>query len=437
MKKKRLYFLATLLLLFLPIIRVLFVKCQDIFLVDLAAYSAVSRALFEGNNPFPNHMENLFCSFGRSVPIVFPGQMLFFALPGFIWGNTVQILYLVLDVAIVYYLTALTLIRACGYSWEDIWKPGKKQFVYALCSFAFLFSSNTMVVIRTGQIVLVLALCLYGIFWGPACHWFRTLEYAFIAVAKYSVLPVFAPLLFVKGHWRLCLTAFGLFLLLSLSPVLCGNNLIEVYTGYFEAVQKLFQSGEVNHFNMSPQMCHFGFFKFSALNHILKAIAICPILWLFWCERKSEFLSDTAFLLALTLTMLISYHGLHDITLLFPLLFIRLFDFAQKRQWIFFWITFLFMFYLVIPGSVTLTISSWIGSIQGIDSLVWLSNNPWGSHFKHVFPLTPFFASALTLWSLYLYLHVKEPYHFVFPETKDTPSIKNTKNTTTPTENKI
>ncbi len=420
MKKKNFFYLIASILLFLfPIIRIILVKCRDIYLIDLAAYSAVSRALFEGNNPFPDHCSALFCSFGTTVPIVYPGQMLLFALPGFLWGNAIQIAFLALNIAIVIFLTSLTLVRACDYQWHDLWTPGKKQFFFSLCCFFFLFSNNTMIIMRTGQIVLVLALCLYCIFWGPASHCLRMILFAFIAVTKYSVLPVFAPLLFFKRHWKLCLSSFGIFLLLSLSLVLCGNNLVEVYSGYFKAVEILFQPGQVNHFNMSPQMCHLGFFKLSIINYILKLIAIFPILWLFWRERKCKSLSDTAFLLALCLTMLISYHGLHDTALLFPLLFIRIFDFAKRKQWLLFSITALFIFYLVLPGRITLTFSSWLGTIPGIDTIVWLSNNPWGSNFKHVFPITPFFAVALALWSLYLYLHVKEPYHFKIPEMLD------------------
>ena len=412
MKKNWFYILSSIPFFLIPILRILIVKWRDIWLIDFAAYSAVSRALFEGNNPFPNHGSVLFCSFGSSVPIVYPGQMILFALPGFLWGNAVQFGFLFLNIAIVFFLTALTLVKACDYQWRELWTPGKKQLIYALCCFAFLFSSNTMNIMRTGQIVLVLALCMYCMFWGLASQSIRTLLFAFIALTKYSVLPVFAPLLFFKRHWKLCFSAFGIFLLFSISPILCGNNLVEVYSGYIQAVETLFQPGQVNHFNMRPQMCHIGFFRFPIINHISKVIVICPILWLFWRERKTKKLSDTSFLLALSLTMLISYHGLYDISLIFPLLFIRLFDFAKKKQWFCFLITFLFLFYLLIPGSITLTFSSWLGSIPGIDSIVYLSDKPWGSHYQHVFPITPFFAIALTIWDLYLYLHVSTPYQF-------------------------
>ena len=57
MKNKKIinifYLFASILLFLLPIIRIILVKYRDIYLIDLAAYSAVSRALFEGNNPFP------------------------------------------------------------------------------------------------------------------------------------------------------------------------------------------------------------------------------------------------------------------------------------------------------------------------------------------------------------------------------------------------
>jgi len=416
MKKNRFYFIASLLLFLLPLIRIFIIKARGLWLIDFAAYSAVSRALFEGSNPFPDNCDALFCQFGGTVPIVYPGHMLLFALPGFIWGDVIQIVYLVLNVAIIYFLTGLTLIKACGYKWRDLFVPGAKQLGYALCCFCFFSSNNVMTMMRTGQIVLILALCLYCMFWGPASRCLRVLLFAFIAVTKYSVLTVFAPLLFFKRHWKLCLTAFAVFLLLSVSPILCGNNLKEVYFGYFKAVGILFQPGQVNHFDMSPQMCHLGFFKISIINHILKALVIGLVLWLFWRERKTGYFSDTLMMLALSCTMLISYHGLHDVSLLFPLFFIRLFDFARNRRWKLFCVTALFPLYLDIPGAVTLTVSSWLGKIPGVDAVVYLSNRPWGSNYMHVFPITPFFAVALALWSLYLYLHVKDPYLFKFFE---------------------
>ena len=413
MKKTNWLFLfASLLLLLVPVARILAVKYGNWWQVDLVAYSTVSRALFEGRNPFPNNYEVLFLDFGKAVPIVYPGQMLLFALPGFLWSDTIQILYLAVNIVVIYLLTALTLVKACGFQWRDLWIPGKKQFLYALCCFSFFFSNCAMIPMRIGQISLILTFCLYAMFWGPASRSLQTILFAIIATAKYSMLTVFAPLIFFKGHWKLCIVSFSLFVLLSLSPALCGNNLAEVYKGYWEQVAFFFQPGQVNHYDANPMMCHLGFFKITLLNHLSKAIALLPVLWLFWRERKTNYLSDTLLLLALNLTMLISYHGLQDMVFVFPLLFIRLFDFAKNRQWRLFSVTALFLLYLDLPGRIPIAVSSWIGGLPGLDSIMFMSSNPWGSHYRHVFPLTPFFTIALTLWSMYLYFYVKEPYHF-------------------------
>ena len=176
-----------------------------------------------------------------------------------------------------------------------------------------------------GQIPLILSLCVYGLFWGPNSRVLRTFLFAFVAVAKYSLLPVFAPILFFKGYWKLCIASFCLFLLLSASPVFCGNNLIDVYTGYFAAVARTVQPGGINHYGSYPEMCHLAFFKIAFLNHALTAAAICLVLWLFWRERRTKEISDTLLLLTFSLTMLISYHRRWDFTLVFPLFFIRLF----------------------------------------------------------------------------------------------------------------
>ena len=48
---------AAAVIILLPIARIVVKKMHDWFLVDFAAYCAVSRALFDGNNPFPDRME--------------------------------------------------------------------------------------------------------------------------------------------------------------------------------------------------------------------------------------------------------------------------------------------------------------------------------------------------------------------------------------------
>ena len=86
------YFFAAVLLIAAPLAKSVLDICRyELMLPDFTAYCAVSRALFEGKNPFPDHYEVLFetiSSWGGTVPIVYPGQMLFFALPGFLWGQT-------------------------------------------------------------------------------------------------------------------------------------------------------------------------------------------------------------------------------------------------------------------------------------------------------------------------------------------------------------
>ena len=411
--RKAFFALSSVVVLLMPIARVVSAKLHNLFLLDLAAYCAVSRALFSGQNPFPDHMEVLMFSFGRDVPIVFPGQMLVFALPGFMWSDALQIGYIAVNVVLVWFLTALTLVRACGYTWSDVLRPGPRQLLFSVCATLFMSSWSVMQTMRLGQIPVILALCLYGIFWLPRLGFLRPFAFALIAVAKYSVLTVFAPLLFFKGHVKLCLVAFAIFVGLALSPAVCGNNLAEVYGGYSEAVVKLFQPGGVNHYGMTGiTSCHLGFFRIGWLNHVMKCIAFCPVVWLLWRERRSPCISDTALLLAFSLTMLVSYHSLHDYTLVFPLFIIRLFAFAKEKDWCSFGVTALFPAYLIVPGSLIERTASVIGRIPGIGSVVQLSNPAWNPNCHDLFPLTAIFAIALAVWSLHLYRRVGNPYLF-------------------------
>lgn len=425
MKKTGLIYLgATIPLLLIPLVKIVLDICRyELMLPDFTAYCVVSRAIWEGRNPFPDHYEVLFetlQSWGNTVPIVYPGQWPFFVLPGFLWGSAVKIVYFVLNIAILYFLTGLTLVKACGYQWRDLGTPGRKQFFYALCCFCFFSSGNVRDGLSAGQIPVILALCLYGIFWGPHSRVLRTFLFAFIAAAKYSVLPVFAPLLFLKGHWKFCLAAFAVFIFLSVSPVFCGNDLADLYAGYSQAVATTVQPGGINHYGSYPEMCHLAFFKIPVLNHVMVFAAVCLILWLFWRERKTKDIPDTLLLLALSLTMLVSYHRRWDMTLLFPLFFIRLFDFAGKKQWRLWGITALFPLFLILPSRLAvLLIPSWIGAaVPWAGSFLYLYDNVWETQYTHIFPIMPFFSIGLALWSLYLYLHVKDPYRFVIPESR-------------------
>lgn len=422
MKKRNthiLWFAASLFLILPPIARVVFnIARGGLFMNDFGAYCEVSLLLFRGHNPFPSHPGLLIGINRTNIHIVYPGQMLLFAPFGFLWSNALQAAWLVLNIFLIFYLTGLTLVKACGYKWRDLWMPGRQQFFFMLCCACFLSSFNALNTVRLGQIPVVLAFCLYWMFWGPASKVLRTILFAAIAAMKYSVLPVFAPLLFFKGYWKLCISAFALFIFLSISPVFCGNSLKEIYTGYFDAFGVLFEPGGVNHYDTNGStMCHFGFFKLPILNHFMTAIAVFFILWLFWRERKTKTFSDTMLLLALSLTMLISYHQFHDLSLIFPLFFIRLFAFAKERNWIRFGITAFFPLFLIVPGGILYRFFSVIGGvfggILGLDSIMYF---PSAFGIPHIFPFMAVYTIALASWSLHLYLHVEAPYRFEIPE---------------------
>lgn len=397
-----------------------FIAVEKLFLADFCAYSVIARALFEGNNPFPDHYDVLFYQFfwGSTVPIVYPGQMLFFVIPAYLWGSVIQILFFALNIGIVFFLLGLTFVKACGYQPRDLWAPGKKQFVFALCCCVFFLSCGMKDAMKFGQIPIVLALCFYLMFWcadwGRVSFWLRTVLFAFIAVAKYSLLPVVAPILFFKGHWKLCIAAFSLFVFFSISPVFCGNNLVEVYTEYLKAVSQTVQPGGINHYGSYPSgMCHLDCFKNPVIVYFFKALIICVVLWLFRREYKTKSVSDTLLLLSFSLTMLLCYHRIYDIVFVYPLFAIRLFDFARTRQWLLFGITVLFPLFLILPRKVSYEmIASPIGGISGMNSLVYLTDS---EQYPHLFPIMVLFTIALTLWSLYLYLHVKDPYRFEIP----------------------
>ncbi|MBR4252188.1 MAG: DUF2029 domain-containing protein [Kiritimatiellae bacterium] len=435
MKRKFLYCCLAIPLFLLPVVRIAMIVHKGMWLVDFLQHAVISKTLFRGINPFPDNIAALnqagvFDFSGKElVPIAYPGQMPLFAWLGYCWSESLQIAFIALNVALSYVLIGLTLVRGCGFQWHDLFSCGRRQLAFGACCLCFFSSASVMNAMRSGQIVILLAFCLYAMFWcradpslgqapsppAPLVLAACACLFAFAALAKYSVLTVLAPLLFFKGYRKLCVSAFLVFLLFSVSPAFRGNDLAEVYSGYSKAVGMFLQPGQSNHFGMNPVMCHLDFFRFSAVNLALKAVAAGAILWLLLRESKNRRVTDTLLLAAFCLTMLVSYHGLHDLILLFPLLFIRLVDFARTRRWKLFWITLAFPLVLDLPGRTFLRISSWIGSVPRIGSAVYLVDNPFHSGCLHVFPLAPVFMIALTVWSLYLYLKVENPYGFELP----------------------
>ena len=189
---------------------------------------------------------------------------------------------------------------------------------------------------------------------------------------------------------------------------------MEVYTEYLKAVSQTVQPGGINHYGTHPfGMCHLDCFKNPVIVYFFKALIICVVLWLFRREYKTKSVSDTLLLLSFSLTMLLCYHRIYDIVFVYPLFAIRLFDFARTRQWLLFGITVLFPLFLILPRKVSCEmIASLIGGIPGMNSLVYLTDS---EQYPHLFPIMVLFTIALTLWSLYLYLHVKDPYRFEIP----------------------
>ena len=424
-KKNALYCAGAVFLIFVALARIVCAELDGMFLTDFSGYCANSYALFRGHNPFPDHLEyidiiSVETTEGDVASVGgFPAQMLLFALPGFLWGNAIQVFWIVLNIAIIFFLTGLTLVKACGYRWNDLWTPGEKQFYYAVCCFLFLFSQNAMNTMRLGQLPVILAFLLYGMFWLSPTPVLSTLYFALIAAVKYSVLPVFAPLLFFKGHWKLCIAAFSLFVLFCISPAFCGNDLKEVYVGYYQAVVRAYQPGSAGHFDTNGvTMCHLGFFKNVAINSFLKAVVICCVIWLFWRERKSGSISDTLLMLALSLTMLISYHQTHDLSLVFPLFFIRFFAFAREKKWHYLGVEVFFLLILLLPGKLLLIAASFLGGFFPENSFIYLSNRPWGQPYLHLVPIMAFWSIAFACWNLHLYLHEKRTYLFMIPEPK-------------------
>ncbi|MDD3119664.1 MAG: glycosyltransferase 87 family protein, partial [Victivallales bacterium] len=222
------------------------------------------------------------------------------------------------------------------------------------------------------------------------------------AVLKYSMLTVLGPLLWVKRHYALCLIGFAVFVLISLYPGLIGFNLIDFYGKYLTTLRTEVTTGANSFSGGGYTMLQLEFFRWNGLNMIGKAIAGGVILWVLFRERGNRRVGMNLLLFVGCLTMLVSYHRMHDLTVVTLILTASLSLFLQSRQW---WrLTFGlgFCLLLLLPFSQAMHIGGWLGRHWALDRMFILSS--YGG-FSHLAPLPALTMIALTVFAGYLYGH--------------------------------
>ncbi|NMA18954.1 MAG: DUF2029 domain-containing protein, partial [Lentisphaerae bacterium] len=235
---------------------------------DFLAYLEVSSNLFLAIDPYD--INNGVLHEWKEPPIPFPGYMLFYAAPGLLMRFFPFTRPLVLALHLLLQFLVLAIIclwigRRMGWlrNWSDLLKPGPRQLGLSFLFFIICNSSPVLTGLRMGQSTILIAGALLFVLWfqGDAPI-MRPILFGIAAVFKYSMVPFLGILFLIKKKIKLCLYGAGVFFLFALSPLLTGNNLLELYQKYIDAIKLTMQKGYQNNYEVTGfNMIHIGFFK--------------------------------------------------------------------------------------------------------------------------------------------------------------------------------
>ena len=272
--------------------------------------------------------------------------------------------------------------------------------------------------LRHGQIAIIVSLTIFLLLIKLRFAW-KTFLLAFAAVQKFSMLLLFAPLLFIKGRYALCITAFILFIIFSATPLIFGVNLIKLYGDYINELASQVSGGFNSYSQSGYNMLHLNCFKINLFNIILKMVFGFLFIHVMYQEWRKPSFSLNLLLFTFSCSMLLSYHRVYDLPAVNAILAVKFILFIERRQYVHCAIAGGIMLIFIIPQGVFLRICSIIGKLPCSDRIFCLSDYYQG--ITNLFPILPFIMMAITVWSWFLYLKAEPDFEF---EGKD--YVKNT-----------
>ncbi len=365
--------------------------------VDFLAYLDISRAVIKNVDPY--NTDNLVYFSWQRPQVSFPGIALFFV-PFILMGKTAATLvFFILNCACamgLYYL----LFRVTGL-WRQISfrNPDRYFMLFWILGFAYINSQPVLACLRHGQISLIVSLAMLVLLLKIKGLW-KYFLFIFAAIQKYSMLTFFAPLLFVKGRYRLCIISFCGFLLFSMSPALFGVDLVRLYKDYVCELSGQVRSGFNTYQGSGYNMMQLEFFKLNAINIILKAAFVLLFLYVAAKEWKKSKFNLNLLMFVFCCSMLVAYHRVYDLGLVNALLAVKFVYMIKHRDFINAGIAALLMLFFLIPQTIYFHMCRIIGKLP-LDGLVYYSDYYLG--INRMFPLMPFVVMFMTLWSWYLY----------------------------------
>ena len=343
--------------------------------------------------------------------MVLPGLILFYVPYTLLDIHTARVLYYVLSLGASVFVY-VWLFRLTGLLGKvDFRKPNLNALMFFLGGFIFLNSSPQVMCQRNGQVgiwVLLLLLLFFTV--SPEKRLVRTILFGLAAVFKYSMITFFAPLLFIKKQYFICIAAFLVFLLVCVWPALAGYNVVDLYIRYAEVICNTLDGG-YNSFKLAGHdLLQFDFFRISFLNLLGKLFFGVTMLFIFWKERKKGGIGLNLLAVVFCFTMLVSYHRLYDNIIIVLLLLVKTNFLVLKKNWRNASFCGGFLTFYLLPVSWVFTFAGWLGEmLPGLGALFYL---PVYAQYGPVVPVIAWSQVLLGLFVLYLYLKTEEDYIF-------------------------
>jgi Glycosyltransferase family 87 len=374
--------------------------------VDFTRFVDCAETALRGDNFYD--ISKLKYAHNTEPVLVFPGMLLFYIPFAVIDINVGRGIYYIFNIIATLFVFVWGFHLTGGLKKVKLKSPDINAALFFAGIFVFLNSAPVLMNLRHGQQTIFIS-CGILLLLSLKSRYVGTVMFSLATLMKYSMMSLFAPLLFLKKRYFICIVAFFLFLLLCLYPVLLGYNVLELYQRYVEAMINVFNGGCCSFKVSGYNMLQIEFFQACYLNLIGKFVAAAIALAIIWRERKKPGISLNLILVIFCFTMLISYHRLYDLSIVMLLLLLKTRYLIVARDWKNSLICVAFLFCYTIPFSWVLELSDIVGRIFPLKGFVQLCNY---RQFSHLLPVSAWMMLALSVYVLYLYMRTGEEFVF-------------------------
>ena len=376
-------------------------------IIDYICYLDCTMALLKGLDCY--EISNLFLHEWDGPLIIYPGMTLYFIPWTFMSVKLSSMIYYALSIAVTG-VNFVLIFKITGLFKEIKFKaPDKYTYLFFFSGLLFFNSSPVMMCLRHGQSPTwsILGILLFFYFTKP---YSKTVALGLVALMKYSMITVFAPLLFAKRYYGICIIAFIIFALLSLYLVYCGFDPFQYYIHYVKVLVGSLESG-YNSFGVSGyNMLQIDFFRLDYLNEIGKLLLIAFAMYILYIERERDGVGLNLLLLIFCISMLISYHRLYDAGIIILLLLVKINFLFRKRDWINLAVCAGFCLFYLVPLDMLFKISNRLGTYPVFSSI--FITCPFKSQYQHLLPFLSWSIIALACYAFYLYKKTDDDFIF-------------------------